>query len=74
MIKKPRREIPLGNPIARFRDAKNHTITQYSLEDVDRINALVQHSATLTTKAPLKDVERYRENGIRLFYELDLAK
>jgi hypothetical protein len=41
---------------------------------LDWINTPVQHSLTPPTKIPLKDVERYRENEIRLRYELDLAK
>ena len=65
---------PLGNPISHFRDAKKPTITQLSLEDLDRINTSVQHCATLPTKIPLKDVDRHRENEFRLRYELDLAK
>ena len=42
MVKKPRRKIPPGNPITQFRDAKKNTVTQFSLEDLNRINTLVQ--------------------------------
>ena len=41
---------------------------------MDRINTPVKNSAPIPTKLPLKDVERFRENEIRLRYELDLAK
>ena len=71
MVKMHRRKIPL---IRLIRDAKKQTITQLSLEDLDRINTPIQHSSILPTKILLKDVERYRENDIRLRYELDLAK
>ena len=74
MVKKPQRDVPPGNPISHFRDAKKPTITPLSQGDLDRINTPVQHSATLPNKMPLKDVERCRENEIRLRYELDLAK
>ena len=60
--------MPLGNPITHLRDAKKHTITQLSLEDLDRINT------PLSVTIPLKDVEQYCENEIRLRYEFDLAK
>jgi len=74
MVKKPRREVPTGTPISHFRDTKKATITQLSLEDLDRINTPVQNSVLIPHRLPLKDVERFRENEIRLLYELDLAK
>jgi hypothetical protein len=74
MVKKPRREVQTGNPVTQFRDAKKNTITQLSLEDLDRINTPVQTSMLQPPRLPLKDVERFRDNEIRLRYELDLAK
>ena len=42
--------------------------------DLDRINTPVQTSVLETPRLLLKDAERFRENEIRLRYELDLAK
>ena len=74
MVKKPRREVQTGTPVTQFRDAKKNTITQLSLEDLDRINTPGQTSVLEPPRLLLKDAERFRENEIRLRYELDLAK
>ena len=42
--------------------------------DLDRINTPVQTSVLETPRLLLKDAERFRENEIRLRYELDLTK
>ena len=44
MVKKPRREVQPSTLVPQFRDANKNTITQLSLEDLDRINTPVQTS------------------------------